>query len=172
MYRGVISIRWVLLALAVTVPLASGCGARSKSEKAPSSDISRKDSMHGSESGSVPASASETVKAYDLFDIHFDFDRANLRPGDREILVNHGKWLSSNSATRVLIEGHCDERGTVEYNLALGERRARSARDFLVEYGISRDRLDVISYGKERPLDFRHNEEAWALNRRAQFVKR
>jgi peptidoglycan-associated lipoprotein len=172
MSRRVFSMRWILLAVAVAVPLAGGCGARNKSEKTPSPDLSRGDSVRPSESGSVPASATETVRAYELSDIRFDFDRANIRGGDREILLNHGKWLADNEAVRVLIEGHCDERGTVEYNLALGERRAKSARDFLVDYGIARDRLDVISYGKERPLDLRHNEEAWALNRRAHFVKR
>jgi peptidoglycan-associated lipoprotein len=69
----------------------------------------------------------------------------------------------------VLIEGHCDERGTVEYNLALGERRARSARDYMVSLGVSADRIQIISYGKERPVDFGHNEAAWAKNRRAEF---
>jgi peptidoglycan-associated lipoprotein len=114
----------------------------------------------------------EPVKVYDLSDIHFDFDKYDLRPGDRDVLTSHGKWLSDNGSVRVLIEGHCDERGTVEYNLALGEKRARTARDFLVNYGVPADRVEIISYGKERPLDPRHSEDAWASNRRCHFVKR
>lgn len=102
--------------------------------------------------------------------IHFDFDKYDIRPGDREILIRNGDILKANPTVKILIEGHCDERGTNEYNMALGEKRAKAARDFLVKYGIDPSRIDIISYGEERPLDPRHNEEAWALNRRAEFV--
>ena len=80
--------------------------------------------------------------------------------------------MEQNSGSAVVIEGHCDERGSVEYNLALGERRAKAAREFLVSYGIAASRLTTISYGKERPMDSGHDEDSWAKNRRAHFVKR
>jgi peptidoglycan-associated lipoprotein len=105
-----------------------------------------------------------------LEDVHFDFDRSNIRPDARETLLEHAEKLQEASDADVLIEGHCDERGTNEYNMALGERRARSARDFLVSYGIPTSRLSTISYGEERPLDPGHNEESWARNRRAHFI--
>lgn len=103
-------------------------------------------------------------------DIYFDFDSAQLLPQAQDILRNKADWLRNHPGARVIIEGHTDERGTVEYNLALGDRRAVSARNFLVELGISPDRITTISYGEERPADPAHDEAAWAKNRRAQFV--
>ena len=102
--------------------------------------------------------------------IHFEFDRSNLLPEAQEILRSKAQWLRDNSDVLVIIEGHCDERGTNEYNLALGDRRANSAKAYLVDLGIAGSRLTCISYGEERPLDPGHNEEAWAKNRRAQFT--
>jgi len=103
-------------------------------------------------------------------DIRFDYDKANIRDDARTTLTALGKYLMENPSVRVLIEGHADERGTTEYNLALGERRARSTRDWLVAYGIGSDRISTVSYGKERPLDPGHDESAWSRNRRAHFV--
>jgi len=105
-----------------------------------------------------------------LRDIYFDFDQSELNATAREILSQHARVLSNFPQTRVLIEGHCDERGTIEYNLALGDRRAEIVKKYLVNYGIASDRLSTISYGKERPLDTRPSEEAWSKNRRASFV--
>lgn len=105
-----------------------------------------------------------------LKDIHFDFDKYNIRHGDAEILKENAEILKKFPNLKIQIEGHCDERGTNEYNLALGERRANSAKNYLISLGISADRLTTISYGEERPLDPGHNEEAWAKNRRAHFV--
>ncbi len=107
---------------------------------------------------------------YEFVDVNFDFDKYALTPQAREILKKHGDWLMKNTDYKVLIEGNCDERGTVEYNLALGERRAAEAKKYLVELGVADKRLSTISYGKERPLDPGHNEEAWAKNRRDHFV--
>jgi len=107
---------------------------------------------------------------YELEDIHFDFDKYNIREPDREILKRHAEWLKKNKDVQLVIEGHCDERGTAEYNLALGERRAKAAAKFLIDLGIDPARIKTISYGKEMPLDPGHNEEAWAKNRRAHFV--
>ncbi len=105
-----------------------------------------------------------------LKDIHFDFDRYEVRREDEEILKENAAWLKKNPRTKVQVEGHCDERGTVEYNLALGERRASYAKQYLVSLGIAADRISTISYGKERPLVTGHDEEAWAKNRRVHFV--
>ena len=105
-----------------------------------------------------------------LKDIHFDFDKYHIRPQDVEILKENAEILKKFSSLKIQIEGHCDERGTNEYNLALGERRANSAKNYLISLGISPDRISTISYGEERPLDPGHNEEAWAKNRSAHFV--
>jgi len=105
-------------------------------------------------------------------DIYFEFDSSALLSEAQDVLRRKYEWLQDNPAAAVVIEGHCDERGTNEYNLALGDRRATSAKTFLVDLGISEARLTTISYGEERPLDTGHNEEAWAKNRRAHFMQR
>jgi peptidoglycan-associated lipoprotein len=105
-----------------------------------------------------------------LADINFDFDRYDLSTGARDILKSHAAWLKSNSLTKVQVEGHCDERGTTEYNLALGAKRAESVKRYLIDLGISPDRLSTISYGEELLLCNEQNEACWAKNRRAHFV--
>lgn len=102
--------------------------------------------------------------------IHFDFDKSAVRPDAAPILEQNAGWIKGHSSARVVVEGHCDERGTNEYNMALGDRRARSARDYLANLGVDPSVLSVVSYGEERPLDPASNESAWALNRRAEFV--
>ncbi|MBR9986332.1 MAG: peptidoglycan-associated lipoprotein Pal [Desulfosarcina sp.] len=102
--------------------------------------------------------------------VYFDFDNATLDYQAQELLKQKAMWLRDFPEANVVIEGHCDERGTNAYNLALGERRAESAKAFLVNLGISDARLTTISYGEEKPLDMGQNEEAWAKNRRAAFV--
>ena len=103
-------------------------------------------------------------------DIYFDFDSIRLTPEAQELLTKKGKWLRENPAATVTIEGHCDNRGTNEYNLALGEGRAQSAKTFLMDLGIDISRLNTLSYGEERPIDPHQTESAWAKNRRAHFV--
>jgi peptidoglycan-associated lipoprotein len=105
-----------------------------------------------------------------LKDIHFDFDKYDLRRTDEEILKENAVFLKKNPKMKIQIEGHCDERGTVEYNLALGERRANNTKKYLVSLGIPSDRISAISYGKERPFEKGHTEEAWAKNRRAHII--
>ena len=102
--------------------------------------------------------------------VYFDFDNATLDYQAQELLKQKAMWLRDYPEANVVIEGHCDERGTNAYNLALGERRAESAKAFLVNLGISDARLTTISYGEEKPLDMGQNEESWAKNRRAAFV--
>jgi peptidoglycan-associated lipoprotein len=105
-----------------------------------------------------------------LKDIHFDFDKYDIRRGDEEILKENAALLKKSPKMKIQIEGHCDERGTVEYNLALAERRANNTKKYLISLGIASNRISTISYGKERPLDPGRNEEAWAKNRRAHIV--
>ena len=113
---------------------------------------------------------SKPSSSVSLEDIHFDYDKSAIRPDGKAILEKHAKWLQSNPRVRVQIEGHCDERGTNEYNLALGERRAQATKRFLVALGIDGKRLDTISYGEERPLCTEHADSCYSTNRRAHFV--
>jgi peptidoglycan-associated lipoprotein len=116
------------------------------------------------------AKPSEFEKNPNLKTIHFDFDKYNIRPGDAKILDANAAWLKTNADNLVLIEGHTDERGTAEYNLALGERRAKATMNYLVAQGIQAGRFTLISYGKERPVCTESTEACWAQNRRADFL--
>lgn len=122
--------------------------------------------------GAAPARPSprEFVAIADLKDINFDFDKYDIRPADAKTLDANAAWLKSNTEQLVLIEGHCDERGTNEYNLALGERRAKSTMNYLVSQGVQASRITIISYGEERPLCTEHTEQCWAKNRRSHFL--
>jgi peptidoglycan-associated lipoprotein len=105
-----------------------------------------------------------------LKDVYFDFDKYDIRPGDTEILKANAALLMKQPNMKIQIEGHCDERGTSEYNLALGQRRANSTKKYLTSLGFPEGRISTISYGEEKPFDPGHNEEAWSKNRRAHFV--
>ncbi len=102
--------------------------------------------------------------------VFFDFDKDDLSEEARGTLAQNGRIMKEMAGVRVMIEGHCDERGTVQYNLALGEKRARSAKQYLADLGVDAGHLDVVSYGKSRPFAPGHDEASWAQNRRAQFV--
>jgi peptidoglycan-associated lipoprotein len=127
------------------------------------------DARSGAMTAEEAAAEARRAAASGLQRIHFDFDRSDLTEEAKQILVNNAGLLRAAPQVNVLIEGHTDERGSDEYNLALGERRAISARNFLVSLGISADRLRIISYGEEMPIALERNEEAWAKNRRAEF---
>ena len=117
------------------------------------------------------AAAAAAEKEQTAFeDIYFVFDKSTIEPEAREILKRLAGLLGSNKNYSLVIEGHCDERGTVEYNLALGQRRADVAMKYLVDLGLDKESIKAITYGKERPLDPGHDEEAWAKNRRAHFL--
>ena len=105
-----------------------------------------------------------------LADIHFEFDKYDIRSGDARILDENARWMKTNADYLVIIEGHADERGTNEYNLALGERRAKSTMNYLIAQGVSANRMTLISYGEERPLCTEKKEDCWAKNRRAHFL--
>ena len=105
-----------------------------------------------------------------LGDVFFDFDKSELRSDAVAQLKTNANWIQASGGRKVVVEGHCDERGTNEYNLALGERRANSAKDYIVNLGVEPARLKTVSYGEEKPFAEGHNEDAWAQNRRAHFV--
>ena len=116
------------------------------------------------------APAPPVAAASPLKDIFFDFDMANIRDDQKAGINDDVSWLKANAQVKITVEGHCDERGTVEYNLALGERRAKAVKDYLVAAGIAADRMATISYGKERPFVLGHDESSWKWNRRGHFA--
>jgi peptidoglycan-associated lipoprotein len=124
-----------------------------------------------SEYDTLRETATDVIEKMGLLgDIHFEYDRADIRPEDQPILTKNAETLKKFDFLLITIEGHCDERGSVEYNLALGERRAKAAHEYLVSLGVPGDRLKTVSYGKEVPLCQESTEECWARNRRAHFA--
>ncbi len=117
-----------------------------------------------------PAESIEDLFRKNVQDAFFDFDKSDVRSDAREALTKTGQFLRSYSQVRVTIEGHCDERGSTEYNLALGDKRAQAAKQFLISLGVPAERMDTVSYGKERPFCTTHDEDCWQQNRRAHFV--
>lgn len=179
-----------LVALALLVALA-GCGPKRKPALAApppiGADTSTQDVTDVGEQGpdvqavdgedaaaatDIPDTSSLTSSGEGgpLADVRFDYDSATLDESARATLDGHAVWLQSHRDTRVTVEGHCDARGTVEYNLALGDQRARAARDYLVSLGVAADRLRAVSFGKEQPVDPAPTEDAYARNRRAHFA--
>lgn len=165
-----------IIVLSVMVGLASGCCPKKAivtgekpAEAAPVAVAAPEPApVPEAEAAPAPSGPSE-IEIFESEKIYFDFDRADLKPEAREALRKKADWLKANPAASVLIEGNCDERGTVEYNLALGERRANGARQFLVDLGIDTGRISTVSYGEEKPVDPGHDEAAWAKNRRDDF---
>lgn len=167
-----------IIVLSVVVGLASGCCPK-KAVVAPEQPVApAAEAVAAPEPAPAPEQKVEPVAApaglteIEIFEsekIFFDFDQAELKPDARTTLEKKADWLRANPAASCLIEGNCDERGTVEYNLALGERRANSAKKFLVDLGIDAGRISTVSYGEEKPVDPGHTEEAWAKNRRDEF---
>ncbi len=104
--------------------------------------------------------------------IHFDFDKSTIKPEWEPAMRSNTQWMMDHSKASLVIEGHCDERGSIEYNIALGERRANSAKRYMTNMGVDRSRISTISYGEERPLCTEHNESCWWKNRRDEFVGR
>ena len=118
----------------------------------------------------TPAPPKEYKSNDALKPIYFAFDKSDIRPDDAKVLDATAAYLKANAGQLVLIEGHCDERGTAEYNLALGERRAKAAMNYLVSNGVEAGRITTISYGKERPVCSEHNEACWSRNRNDTFL--
>ena len=154
---------------------ASGSSATTSTASSGSSDSSSSSSSSTSSSGA--SSESTTTYSYDTDPktalikvgdrVLFGYDSSELDDDDRSVLDNQAKFLNQNPSLKVTIEGHCDERGTREYNLALGEKRASAVKDYLISVGINSERVSVVSYGKERPQVLGSNKAAWSMNRRS-----
>lgn len=153
----------IVLALMVT----AGCSSKS----AVTPDQGTTNQLSSSTMPSLPSGYGfDQWQTGPMGDVFFEFDSSTLSAEAQEQLKQNGMWMDNNAAKKALVEGHCDERGTSEYNLALGDRRAVSAKEFLVRYGVSPSRVETVSFGEERPFASGHNEESWAKNRRAHFV--
>jgi peptidoglycan-associated lipoprotein len=147
------------------VALLAACGSDNKDQAAATG-------TGGLGSGSVRPGSQEDLVANIGDRVFFELDRANIRSDQRPVLERQARWMGQYQQVQVMVEGHCDERGTREYNLALGQRRANAARDVLVANGVSGARVSTISYGKDRPTALGSSEDAWAQNRRAVTVVR
>lgn len=136
----------------ILIAFFTGCACRTKTRAA-----------------DADANVPQAQVGQELADVNFAFDRYDLSTAAKGILAQNADWLKENPQTSIVVEGHCDERGTREYNLVLGQKRAQAAYDYLRGLGISDDRMSTVSYGEDLPLDPRSNEVAWAKNRRAHF---
>ncbi|MGA9109321.1 MAG: peptidoglycan-associated lipoprotein Pal [Smithella sp.] len=148
----------------VQTPMQTTDNTNQNNNIAPTDTTNKKASVH------EQSSLLEATTTSPVSDINFDFDSSNIRPDAREILQVNASYLLKHRVSSIMIEGHCDERGTAEYNMALGERRAQETKKYLVNLGIKESIMKTISYGSERPLFPDSTEEAWAKNRRAHFV--
>lgn len=159
--------RFLTVALVASLALAAGCAKKPR----PTTDVVKQPPVTQQQAPAEPSKPAEpAVTEVVLTDVFFDYDRYNLREDARLALQGNAQLLMQKADLRLLLEGHCDERGTVEYNLALGDRRAQSVKNFLIEFGVDASRLRTISYGEERPFDHGHDEAAWSQNRRVHFV--
>jgi len=149
----------LVLALALTLAMGAGCAKKSEAENIPAaSDTS-------SAQSAIDAAAEQITSGI----VYFDFNKYNIKPEYRDVLQQKAELMKQYPSIRVRIEGNCDARGTKEYNLALGERRARAAYEYMIRLGVPADQLDLISYGKERPAVMGSGEKVWAQNRRDEF---
>jgi len=153
------------------VVFTTGCGKKPK----PATDVTKPPTTQTQtqtpeQPKEPPKPSVEPQTEMMLEDVYFDYDKSNLRDDARTTLERDAQMLSKSTGVRVLLEGHCDERGTVEYNLALGDRRAQSVKAYLVQFGIDAGRLSTISYGEERPFAQGSDDSAWSQNRRVHFV--
>jgi peptidoglycan-associated lipoprotein len=166
----------LIAAAALALALASGCSSQQKPAQTGQGTTGPGMGQNGIGAGGG-SSLSQFQKGTlgqggqgPLSDIHFDYNDYSIRPQDSQILQGNANWLSKHANTRVQIEGNCDNRGSEEYNLALGAKRAQAAKDYLETLGIAGQRMSTISYGKELPLCTENTEECWAENRRDHFV--
>ena len=160
-----------LTASAIALALA-GCGAKAPKQLPPPPQQGPTASTDGNgpAGAPVPGSQADFVASVMSDTIHFDTDKYDVLPQDQQVLTSQAAWLAKYPGKRATIEGHCDERGTRDYNLALGERRANAARSFLAAHGVDASRITTVSYGKERPVAVGSDEGSWAKNRRAVTV--
>ncbi|MDR1196322.1 MAG: peptidoglycan-associated lipoprotein Pal [Endomicrobium sp.] len=156
----------LLLALFGVLVFTAGCGGKKKNINdgaMPGTDITITPDF-----ADEPSLRGDLDKDINLKTIYFEFDRSELSPDALSTLKENAAYLINNSEVKIVVEGHCDDRGTVEYNLALGQRRAVKVKEYYTQLGIASNRIATISYGEEKPLDTRSNESAWTKNRRAE----
>ncbi len=165
---------WMLCLLAAVLVVLPGCPKKAETTIAPEAQgeetVTGQDNQGAGQTVEDQAGAAEAEEAAGLQPIHFDFDSAVIREDARDIMKANADWLKAHPQTRIRIEGSCDERGTREYNQALGQRRAAGAKRYLMDLGISAGRISLISYGKEKPVCTGMTEECWQQNRRDDFV--
>lgn len=161
----------VLMVMAIGVAFWAGCGGSQATLK-PAPTVQRQQEPDAEREAEERARAEAEAKAREartFSNVYFAYDRFNIRDDQRSVLTGHAERLKADPEFKVTVEGHCDDRGTIEYNMALGQKRAASAKSFLVKAGVAAGRLATVSYGKERPAESGHDESAWAKNRRAEF---
>jgi len=159
-----------MLVAAVTA-LSVSCSSKKKaSEPVGGAEGAAMDTNVGGKDINFDPAGSDSGKIPGLHTVNFDFDSSTLSSEARRLLAENAEWIKTNTRSTVQIEGHCDSRGSVEYNLALGERRAKAVKNYLVSLGVDSKRMTVISYGEEKPVDTSDSEQAYAKNRRANFV--
>lgn len=159
--------------LATSLALSVSCAKKKKPETGTpigGTEGQALDSNIASDSLAMAGTGSDSGKIPGLSSVNFEYDSSTLTTDSRRLLAENAEWIKTNANTTVQVEGHCDSRGSVEYNLALGERRAKSVKNYLVSLGIDSKRLTIISYGEEKPIASGDNEDAYAKNRRANFV--
>jgi len=162
---------WIAALIALTV--IAGCGGKKATDTPPPVEPSTSSNEPVAEDIPAPTTdpaPSDQLNPSAVSDVYFDFDSFALSSEAKGTLESNSGELKRVAAANITIEGHCDERGTKAYNLALGEKRANAAKEFLVALGVNGSRITTVSYGKERPFDDGHDESAWAKNRRAHFV--
>ncbi len=172
------SIIALLTSTVITVTIFTGCDpdkrgikVAPKTELDSKGDTGYKDNYYGNEAAEESRyEAAGRPDEFELITVYFDYDKFELTPEALDIMSANADHLWNHPLKVILIEGHCDERGTEEYNLALGEKRSRAVREYLIKYGINPERLSVISYGESMPTDYGHGEKSWARNRRAEFA--
>lgn len=154
-----------VLILGLVVIIGFGCGSKKKQE-----DETLSGSGVDSSSIAFDSLGSDSGKIEGLNTVFFEYDKSTLTKDSLVVLGRNAEWLKKNSSVNLQVEGHCDSRGSIEYNLALGERRAKAVQSQLIRLGVPASRLSVVSYGKERPLVMGDTEDAYSRNRRANFV--
>ena len=166
---------FAILALSLLVALSSFTGCAKKKTETPPPPVTKQEERRPEPrvTEKAPVEKTEekvTLRESDLNTIYFDYDKSVIKADQRSRLEKNAQLLKDNPSVKLLLEGHCDERGSNEYNIALGDRRAKSVQRFLSDYGISSSRVQTVSYGEERPASSGHNESAWSQNRRCEFT--
>ena len=162
--------RFMVLATILSLVAVAGCGGKKAVDQPTETAAAPKVEEPAETPVETPTETTKEVSPISLNDVFFDFDQYNLTSEAKSTLEANAREMKRVSAANITIEGHCDERGTKAYNLALGHKRAGAAKDYLVSLGVTASRITTISYGKERPFDPGHDEAAWAKNRRGHFV--